>query len=77
VTEAHQLVSTTTFMWFITFCVGGVSALWLVYDGFNLARTRKLDRADPVVRDRRFGYTMGLIMATVGVIGALRFHGVL
>jgi hypothetical protein len=73
----NELVPASAFMWFITFCVGGVSALWLVYDGVNLSRALKLDRSDPVVRDRRFGYAMGLIMASIGVIGALRFHGML
>jgi hypothetical protein len=70
-------MSASAFAWFITFAVGGVSALWLVYDGVNLARALKLDRSDPVVRDRHFGYAMGLVMGTIGVIGALKFHGVI
>ena len=69
-------MTATQFAWFITAAVGGLSALWLVYDGVNLARTWRLDRADPSVRDRHFGYAMGLVMAAIGVIGALRFHGV-
>jgi hypothetical protein len=69
-------MSASTFTWFITFAVGGVSALWFVYDAINLARALKLDRSDPSVRDRRFGYAMGIIMGTIGVIGALKFHGV-
>jgi hypothetical protein len=69
-------MSATTFAWFITFAVGGVSALWFVYDAANLARTLKLDRSDPSVRDRHFGYVMGMIMGTIGVIGALKFHGI-
>jgi hypothetical protein len=67
--------SASGFTWFITFAVGGVSALWLVYDATNLIRAAKLDRADPVVRDRHFGYAMGLVMGIIGVIGALKFHG--
>ena len=70
-------MSASAFAWFITFCVGGLGAAWFVYDGINLARALKLDRADPVVRDRRFGYAMGMLMGTIGVIGALKFHGVI
>ncbi|HEX4451121.1 MAG TPA: hypothetical protein VH143_09640 [Kofleriaceae bacterium] len=69
-------MSASTFMWFITFAVGGVSALWFIYDSVNLSRALKLDRSDPTVRDRRFGYAMGVLMGTIGVIGALKFHGV-
>ena len=69
-------MSAHMFVWFITFCVAGLSAVWFVYDGINLARALKLDRNDPVVRDRHFGYVMGMIMGLIGVIGALKFHGV-
>ncbi|HEY1548979.1 MAG TPA: hypothetical protein VGG28_14240 [Kofleriaceae bacterium] len=69
-------MSATTFNWFITFAVGGVSALWFVYDAVNLANALKLDRTNPTVRDRRFGYAMGVIMGSIGVLGALKFHGV-
>jgi hypothetical protein len=69
-------MSATLFAWLLTVAVGGVSALWFVYDSVNLARVLKLDRNDPSVRDRRFGYTMGIIMGTIGVIGALKFHGI-
>ncbi len=68
-------MSASMFTWFITFAVGGVSALWFLYDSVNLARALKLP-SDPTVRDRRFGYAMGVIMGTIGVIGALKFHGV-
>lgn len=69
-------MSANAFYWFITFCVGGLGALWFVYDGINLARSLKLDRADPVVRDRHFGYTMGMLMGLIGFVGALKLHGV-
>jgi len=69
-------MSATAFAWFISVMVGGVSALWLVYDSVNLARALKLDPANPAVRDRRFGYAMGLVMGLIGVIGTLKFHGV-
>lgn len=71
-----ELVSQRAFEWFITAATGGVSALWVLYDARNLLRAVRGDGRDPLVRDRRFGYAMGLIMATVGVIGSLRFHDV-
>jgi hypothetical protein len=71
-----ELMSASAFTWIITFAVGGLGAVWLVYDAVNLARTLELDRSDPVVRDRHFGYAMGMIMGAIGVIGALKFHGV-
>jgi hypothetical protein len=69
-------MSASVFTWIVTFAVGGLGALWLVYDAVNLANAFRLDRSDPVVRDRRFGYAMGMVMGAIGVIGALKFHGV-
>jgi hypothetical protein len=69
-------MSAHMFVWFVTLCVGGVSAVWVVFDAINLARTLKLDRTDPVVRDRHFGYVIGMIIGTIGVIGTLKFHGI-
>jgi hypothetical protein len=68
-------MSASAFTWFVTFCVGGLSAVWVVYDAINLARTLGLDRSDPVVRDRHFGYVMGMVIGAIGVIGTLKFHG--
>jgi hypothetical protein len=70
-------MSATTFAWFVTIAVGGLGALWFIYDAINLAKSLRLDRSNPSVRDRHFGYAMGMLMATIGVVGALRFHGVL
>jgi len=69
-------MSATTFSWFITIAVGGLGAAWFVYDAINLARSIKLDRADPIVRDRHFGYVMGMLIGVIGVVGVLLFHGV-
>jgi hypothetical protein len=72
-----NLVSQGAFEWFVTLITGGVAGSWFVYDAINLARVRKLDGRDPKVHDRRFGYVMGMIIGALGVIGVLRFHGVL
>ncbi len=71
-----EILSDTAFRWILTALVGGVSAMWLVYDARNLWRSRDADRKDPLAGDRRFGYSMGVIIALIGIIGALRFHGV-
>jgi hypothetical protein len=71
-----NIVSDTVFTWFLTAIVGGVSGGWLVYDASNLWRLRGGDRRDPLVRDKLFGYTLGIVIALIGVVGTLRFHGV-
>jgi hypothetical protein len=71
-----NIVSDTAFIWILTGLVGGVSGGWLVYDVRNLWRLRDGDRGDPLVRDKLFGYTLGIVIALIGVIGTLRFHGV-
>lgn len=72
-----ELMSPTAFKWFLTILTGGLAGVWLIYDARNLFVTRKLDRADGVVRDKHFGYVMGMVIGLVGVIGCLRFHDVL
>lgn len=73
---AQELMSPTAFKWFLTFLTGGLASAWLVYDTINLIRFRKLDRRDGSVRDRHFGYVMGIIIGALGVLGCLKFHGV-
>jgi hypothetical protein len=71
-----NLVSPTVFDWIITAITGGVAGAWLVYDAINLWRARGLDRADAKVRDRHFGYVMGMVIGVLGVLGTLHYHGV-
>ena len=70
----NELMSATAFKWFLTILTGGLAGVWILYDAFNLFRTRKLSRADAVVRDKHFGYVMGIAIGIVGIIGCLRFH---
>ena len=71
-----QILSADGFKWFLTLITGIVAGIWFLYDASNLIRTRKLDRKDAVVRDKHFGYVMGILIGLVGVYGALRFQGV-
>jgi len=71
------IVSQTAFEWFVTILTGGLAGGWLVYDVINLIRVRRADRRDPLIRDRRFGYVLGILIGLVGVVGCLRFHDVM
>ncbi len=71
-----NIVSDTAFTWILTALVGGVSGGWLIYDAINLWRLRGGDRSDPLVRDKLFGYALGIVIALIGVVGTLRYHGV-
>ena len=71
-----ELMSPSAFKWFITAITGGVAGAWAIYDSINLIRTRNLDRGDAVVRDRHFGYVIGIIIGVAGVFGCLLFHDV-
>ena len=42
----------------------------------DLLKLRGADFSDPVIRDRRFGYIMGMVICTIGLWGCLRFNGV-
>jgi hypothetical protein len=72
----NELMSPTAFKWFVTILTGGLAGAWAIYDSINLIRSRNLDRSDAVVRDRHFGYAIGILIGVAGVIGCLRFHGV-
>jgi hypothetical protein len=63
------------FRWFLTLVTGGVSAIWFLSDARKLIRTGNKDGADPTVRDQRFGYTMGLLIAMIGMVGSAMFMG--
>jgi hypothetical protein len=71
-----ELVSQIAFVWCVTILTGGVAGAWFVYDIINMIRTRGADARDPLIRDRRFGYAMGIVIGFAGVLGCLRFHDV-
>ena len=72
----NELMSATAFKWFLTILTGGLAGAWLVYDSINLIRTRNADRGDAVMRDKHFGYVIGILIGIIGIVGCLRFHGV-
>ncbi len=53
-----------------------LASTWALSDIVKLARLRGADREDPIVRDKVFGYWIGIVVGTCGYIGILRFNGV-
>ncbi len=63
------------FLWFITFATGGVSVVWLLWDISNLKNAMKLDMSVGTNRDKRFGHAIGVLIATIGIIGSAHAQG--
>jgi hypothetical protein len=70
------LMSDQAFHLALSVITGGAAVLWTIHDVVLLARLRRTNR-DPLVADRRFGYAMGIVIGMIGIIGTLRFNGVL
>lgn len=70
-----ELVSAETFRWILT-VLAFAGALWVLYDVVRLAKLRNVDMRDPLVRDKRFGYVIGILLGAFAISGILRFHGV-
>ena len=61
----------------LSLITGVVAGAWTIHDLVLIARLRGADRRDPLVADKRFGYAMGIVIGIIGVVGTLRFNGVL
>jgi hypothetical protein len=72
-----ELVSNEVFRAFLSVLTGGVAGIWGVVDMIRLARLRTADGRDPIVHDKRFGYVIGMFVGVIGVVGTLRFNGVM
>jgi hypothetical protein len=81
----NELVSDHTFRVLLSLIAGGVGGLWAIHDIVFLARLRGANRRDldldrdldRSIADQRFGYAMGIIIGMIGVVGTLRYNGVL
>jgi len=71
------LVSDSAFRLFLSLTTGVVAGAWAIHDVVLLARLRGASGRDPLVADKRFGYVMGIVIGMIGVVGTLRFNGVL
>ena len=72
-----NLVSDDMFRFLLSATTGGVGVVWTINEIRLLMRLRGANRRDPLVRDQRFGYAMGIVIASVGIVGTLRFNGVI
>lgn len=75
-TMMTELMSDHAFRLTLSMITGGASALWIIHDAVLIAKLRGT-RRDPLVTDKRFGYAMGIVIGAIGVVGTLRFNGVL
>jgi hypothetical protein len=71
---SDELMSPNAFHWVLIALTGLVAGAWAVYDTRNLVKTRAADLGDPLVRDKRFGYLMGILIGVTGVIGCVAYH---
>lgn len=72
----EPLFSESTFRWIMTIFTAAGCA-WVLYDVTRLIRLRGASSSDPSVRDKRFGYWIGIAIGAIGVIGLLRYHDIL
>jgi len=68
-----EIVPTAVFHWVLILATGGVGVWWVFHDLVFFARLRGADGRDPQVRDQRFAYVLGVMMAIVAIVGAVRF----
>ncbi len=68
-------VSPEAFRWIVTVLTVAAS-LWALYDIVKMSKMRGKDRTDPLVRDERFGYWIGIVIGAFVLSGMLRWHGV-
>jgi len=73
----NELVSADAFRIFLSLITGVVAGLWVIHDVVFLARLRGKNFRDPLIKDQRFGYVMGIVIGALGVFGTLRYNGVL
>jgi hypothetical protein len=66
-----------TFRLLLSLITGVVAGAWTVHDLVLIARLRGKGHRDPLVADQRFGYAMGIVIGVIGIVGTLRFNGVL
>lgn len=72
-----NLVSDPVFRAAISVLTAGVGALWVIHELVLMNRLRGADTRDPLVRDQWFGYVIGIAIGVIGVVGTLRYNGVL
>jgi hypothetical protein len=70
-------VSDPVFRAAISVLTAGVGVLWVVHELVLMKRLRGANIKDPLVRDQWFGYFIGIAIGVIGIVGTLRYNGVL
>lgn len=70
-----NLISPNAFKWTLSILTT-LGSLWALYDVILIAKLRGADRRDPLVRDKLFGYAIGILLGILGLVGVLRYNGV-
>ena len=73
----EPILSDPAFRAIISVLTAGVGGLWVIHELVLMNRLRGKDLGDPLIRDQWFGYFIGIAIAVIGVVGTLRFNGVL
>jgi hypothetical protein len=71
------IMSEPAFRAVISVLTAGIGGLWVVHELVAINRLRGKGFADPLIRDQWFGYFIGIAIGVIGVVGTLRFNGVL
>jgi hypothetical protein len=59
------------FQWFVIAMVWAIAAGWAMKDLIAITKRWKYRKEN---HDEIFGYVMGILLGTVGMIGAVKFH---
>jgi len=72
------ILSDSAFRWTVTVLTLAAS-LWALYDIVLIAKLRgqgEPGKRDPLLSDKRFGYTIGILLGLFAISGLLRYHDV-
>ncbi len=70
----YNFISGNPLPWVVTISTGLLAAIWIAYDIWNLRKLRGADMADPLQRDKRFAFYIGIWIGLVGVFGVVKYH---
>jgi hypothetical protein len=70
-------LSDAVFRVVISLLTAGVGVAWVIHELVLMNRLRGANTRDPLVRDQWFGYFIGIAIGVIGIVGTLRYNGVL
>ena len=69
-----MITSRETYMLVCALLTGLLAAYWIVVDVIRLRAALREDGGDAIVRDRRFGASLGIVIGLIGVFGVLKYY---